>query len=136
VLIALAERRVSVETAVIVNASTGLTASVDAYERVTKQQYKWTEYTRDLARRTDAVQRAADIAHNHPALLIAQGKDDAMVTSKNAVALRDALAPYYKDARDEQRLQLTVVDGLAHGWADSSHSADLQRTIGNWFNAR
>jgi predicted esterase len=136
VLIALAERKVAVETAVIVNASTGLTASVEAYERVMKQQYRWTDYTRDLARRTDAVQRAQDIASNHPALLIVQGKDDAMVTSENALALRDALAPYYKKARDEPRLRLAVVDGLAHGWADSSHIDDLRRTIGNWFKAR
>ena len=57
----------------IVNASTGLTASVQAYERATKKQYTWSDYTRDLARRTDAIQRAADIARNRPALLILHG---------------------------------------------------------------
>ena len=134
VLIALAEGKVPVEAAVIVNASTGLSASVEAYENATKQRYQWSEYTRELARRTDAAGRAEDIARNHPALLMLQGKDDAMVTSKNLVALRDALAPYYEKSRDEQRLRLTLIDGLSHGWADSSHVDELRRAIASWYN--
>lgn len=135
-LFAVAERKTPIAAAVIVNASTGLTASVQAYERATKQQYTWSDYTRDLARRTDAVQRAADIARDHPALLIVHGKDDAMLTSQNVVALRDALAPYYRNARDEQRLQLSLVDGLSHGWADSAHAGELRLSISNWFNGQ
>jgi alpha-beta hydrolase superfamily lysophospholipase len=135
VLIALAEGKAPIETAVVVNASTGLTASVQAYERATKQEYKWSGYTRDLALRTDAVQRAVDIARNHPALLILQGNDDAMLASRDAVALRDALAPSYKSARDEPRLRLAVVEGLSHGWADSAHADEVRRSIADWFNA-
>jgi dienelactone hydrolase len=135
VLIALAEGKVPIETAVVVNASTGLTASVQAYERATKQKYKWSGYTRDLALRTDAVQRAVDIARHHPALLILQGNDDAMLASRDAVALRDALAPLYKSARDEPRLRLALVDGLSHGWADSAHADEVRRSIADWFNA-
>jgi pimeloyl-ACP methyl ester carboxylesterase len=135
VLFALAEGKAPIETAVVVNASTGLTASVQAYEGATKQQYKWSDYTRDLARRTDAVQRAADIAHNRPALLIVQGSDDAMLGARNATALRDALVPFYKSARDELRLRLTLVDGLAHGWVDSPHAGEVRRSIAAWFNA-
>jgi dienelactone hydrolase len=134
VLFALAEGNVPVEAAVIVNPSTGLTASVQAYERVMKQEYKWTDYTRDLARRTDAVHRAVDIARNHPALLILHGSDDGMLASNNVVALRDALAPLYKSPRDEPRLRLQLVDGLAHGWADSPHAAEVRRSIADWFN--
>jgi predicted esterase len=135
VLFALAEGKTPVRAAVIVNASTGLDASVQAYERATKQQYKWTDYTRELAQRTDAVRRAADIARHRPALLIVHGRDDAMLTSKNVMALRDALAPYYAKASDASRLQLQLVDGLAHGWADSSHVEELRRSIAQWFNA-
>ena len=135
VLFALAEGKVPVETAVVVNASTGLTASVQAYERATKQEYQWTSYTRDLALRTDAVQRAVDIARNHPALLILQGNDDAMLATRDAVALRDALAPLYKSARDEPRLRLALFDGLSHGWADSAHADEVRRSIADWFNA-
>ena len=135
VLFALAEGKAPIETAVVVNASTGLTASVQAYERATKQEYQWSGYTRDLALRTDAVQRAVDIARNHPALLIVQGNDDAMLASRDAVALRDALAPLYKSSRDEPRLRLALVDGLSHGWADSAHAGDVRRSIADWFNA-
>ena len=133
-LIALAEAKVPIANVVIVNASTGLTASVEAYERATKQQYKWSDYTRALARRTDAVQRAEDIARNHPALLIVQGSEDTMMTSKNALALREALAPYYRNAPDEQRLRLQLLDGLSHGWADSGHIDELRRATADWFN--
>jgi len=135
VLLALAEDKARVESAVVINASTGLTASVQAYERATKQQYQWSDYTRALARRTDAVQRAVDIAHNRPALLILQGSDDAMLGARNATALRDALAPFYKSAYDEPRLRLTLVDGLAHGWADSPRAAEVRSSIAAWFNA-
>jgi pimeloyl-ACP methyl ester carboxylesterase len=134
-LIALAEKKVPVRAAVVVNASTGLSASVQAYERATKQQYRWSVYTRELARRTDAVQRAGDIARDRPALLIVHGNDDAMLTSKDALALRDALAPYYEKTRDAQRLKIQLVDGLAHGWADSGHIGELHRAIAQWFNA-
>lgn len=132
-LFALAERQVPIESVVIVNASTGLTASVEAYERATKQQYKWSDHTRELARRTDAIQRAADIARDYPALLILQGSDDAMLMSKNAVALRDALAPYYNKSRDERRLRLALVDGLSHGWADSDAIDEVRRAVADWF---
>jgi dienelactone hydrolase len=132
-LFALAEGEAPIGAAVLVNASTGLTASVQAYERATKKQYAWTDYTRELARRTDAIQRAGDIARNHPALLILHATDDAMLTSQNAVALRDALAPYYRAAASEQRVRLTLIDGLSHGWADSAHAGELRRAIADWF---
>ena len=135
VLLALAEGKTPIETAVVVNASTGLTASVQAYERATKQEYQWSGYTRDLALRTDAVQRAVDIARNHPALLILQGNDDAMLASRDAVALRDALEPLYMSPRDEPRLHLALVEGLSHGWADSAHADEVRRSIADWFNA-
>ena len=93
------------------------------------------DYTRDLARRSDAVQRAADIARNHPALLLVHGSDDAMLGSKDVATLRDALAPFYKSPRDEPRLRLTFVDGLSHGWASSPHVDEVRRSIAAWFNA-
>jgi dienelactone hydrolase len=135
-LLTLAEGKVPIATAVVVNTSTGLTASVQAYERAAKKQYVWSDYTRDLARRTDAMQRAADIARHQPALLILHGKDDAMLASQDVIGLRDALEPYYRKAGSEQRLRLTLVDGLSHGWADSAHADELRRSIADWFVAR
>jgi dienelactone hydrolase len=133
-LLALAEGKTPIGTAVVVNASTGLTASVQAYERATKKQYIWSDYTRELARRTDAVQRAADIARDRPALLILHGTTDAMLPAQNALALRDALAPFYRTAGNEQRLRVTLIDGLSHGWADSAQADELRQTIAEWFN--
>lgn len=46
VLLALAEREVPVAAAVVLNASTGLPASVAAYERATGRTYAWTPETR------------------------------------------------------------------------------------------
>ncbi len=131
-LVALADGKVRVGTAVIVNASTGLTASVQAYELATRKQYIWSDYTRELAHRTDAVERAADIARDRPALLIVHGTDDAMLPAQNAVALRDALAPFYPQSANK-RLRLELVDGLSHGWADSAHGDELRREIAAWF---
>ena len=54
-LYALAEREVSVEAAVVLNASTGLSASVAAYERAAGSKFDWTPETRLLARRSDAM---------------------------------------------------------------------------------
>ena len=134
-LLALAEARAPIGIAVVVNASTGLTASVQAYERATNKKYMWSDYTRELARRTDAVQRAADIARNRPALLILHGANDAMLPAQNVIALRDALAPFYRSAGSEQRLQVTLVDGLSHGWADSAHADEVRRAIADWFRS-
>ena len=131
-LVALADGKVRVGTAVIVNASTGLTASVQAYELATRKQYIWSDYTRELAHRTDAVERAADIARDRPALLIVHGTDDAMLPAQNAIALRDALAPFYPQSANK-RLRLELVDGLSHGWADSAHGDELRREIAAWF---
>lgn len=135
-LLALAEGKAPIEIAVVVNASTGLTASVQAYERATNNKYIWSDYTRELARRTDAVQRAADIARNRPALLILHGANDAMLPAQNVIALRDALAPFYRTAGSEQRLQVTLVEGLSHGWSDSDHADEVRHAIAQWFKSR
>jgi hypothetical protein len=57
-----------------------------------------------------------------------------MLPAQNVIALRDALAPFYRTAGSEQRLQVTLVDGLSHGWADSAHADEVRRAIADWFN--
>jgi predicted esterase len=136
VLYALAEADVRVGAAVTLNASTGLSASVKAYERATKDSYAWTEAARRLARRSDAVGRAKDIAAGDPppALLIIHGADDKMLTPAIAVTLHDALKPLYQEAKASQRLQLTVTPGLAHAWADTANVDTLRSSIAAWFH--
>jgi dienelactone hydrolase len=134
-LYALAESDVRIGAAVTLNASTGLSASVEAYERATKGSYEWTDATRRLAHRSDAVSRAKDIAAGAPppALLIVHGADDAMLTPSVAVALREALLPLYARAHASQRLRLTVMPGLAHAWIDTGNVEALRGSIASWF---
>jgi predicted esterase len=136
VLYALAERDVRIGAAVTLNASTGLSASIDAYERATKESYKWTDAARRLAQRSDAAGRAKDIAKGRPppALLIIHGNDDAMLTPEVASTLHRALTPPYREAQAEQRLQLLLVPGLAHGWARPGNLEALRSSIAAWFD--
>jgi predicted esterase len=136
VLYALAEHDVRIGAAVTLNASTGLTASVEAFERVTKGSYEWTEATRRLAHRSDAVSRAMYIAAGAPptALLIVHGAEDAMLTPSGAVTLHEALQPLYAKANASQRLQLTVMPGLAHAWIDTGNVEALRSSIAAWFH--
>ena len=135
VVYALAESDVPIGVAVTLNASTGLNASVSAYERVTKGTYAWSEATRQIAQRSDAVNRAKDIADGKvpPALLIIHGADDAMLTPSVAVTLHETLLPLYAQANASRRLKLSVVPGLAHGWIDTQQVDALRGSIGEWF---
>jgi len=132
VLYALAEREVPVGSAVVLNASTGLSASIAAWEHALGKTYAWSDAARDLARRTDAVGRAHDIAAGHPALLIVQGANDAMLTPELATSLDAALSPLY--AKDKDREQLMLLDGLSHNVTDAAGIDDLRHRIGGWFN--
>lgn len=135
-LYALAEADVPIDAAVTLNASTGLSASVKAYERATKGSYTWTDAARRLAQRSDAVSRAKDIAAGSPpaALLLIHGNDDAMQPSETATALHSALLPLYREANAARRLQLNVVPGLAHGWIDTGNVEALRSSIAAWFH--
>lgn len=135
VLYALAERDVPIGVAVTLNASTGLTASVKAYERATKGSYHWTETARGLAQRSDAAGRAKDIAKGRPppVLLIIHGSDEAVLTPEVASTLYQALQPAYQEARAAPSLQLLLVPGLAHGWTSPGNLEALRSSIGAWF---
>ncbi len=130
---ALARREVPVGAAVLLNASTGLAASVDAYERATGQRYAWSARARGIARESDAVGRARDIAAGAPALLILQGEADAMLTPRPARALRDALAPLYAGRAP---LALVPIDGMPHGFAAPDDLARVREAVAGWFNAQ
>jgi dienelactone hydrolase len=135
-LVTLIQGKVAVSAAVLVNASTGLNASVEALQRVMKQPYAWTAASRALADDTDAVRHTAAIAHGDPppALLIVQGDADTVLTPKPAIALRDALLSYYRTAHNDARLELVLVPGMPHGWIDDKAAvAELRRETAAWF---
>jgi dipeptidyl aminopeptidase/acylaminoacyl peptidase len=135
VLMALAQLKTQVSAAVVINASTGLTSSIQAFERATKRPYSWTPHARQLANSSDAVLHAAQIARGNPppALLLIHGTDDTTLTPKDAVALQEALLPYYRDTGNESRLQLTLEPGVSHDWSKADNIDGLRRTIAAWF---
>ncbi len=135
-LYALAERDVPIAAAVTLNASTGLSASVKAFERATKGSYQWTEAARTLARRSDAAGRAKDIVTGNPppALLLIHGSEDAMLTPETARSLHATLLPLYQAAHAAQRLQLAVVPGMAHAWSNTGNVEALRGSIAAWFH--
>jgi dipeptidyl aminopeptidase/acylaminoacyl peptidase len=137
-LIALAERDVPISAAVTLNASTGASISVAAYERATKRRYTWSARSKALAARTDAVARADDIARGAPApaLLIMHASDDAMLPANIASTLHNALRPHYARAGQEERLKLQVIPGMVHGLSDPAHLELVRREIAEWFNTR
>ena len=130
VLFALAEHKLPVRAAVTVNAPTSLSAAIDAMERATKRPYAWTPTTRTLAARADFVARATDIAAGHPALLIFHGAEDTVIKPDGAIALRDALLPFY----DPARLRITVAPGVSHNWTEPRTLQDLRASVADWFN--
>lgn len=135
-LIALINGKVAVNAVAIINASTGLSVSVHALERMTRRPYTWTPASRALAERTDAVRHAGEIARGRPpvALLIVQGQGDNVLNPAAATTLRDALRPYYVKNGDEKRLMLMLVPGMPHGWmADAQAAGKVRRAISDWF---
>jgi dienelactone hydrolase len=134
-LIALAEADVPISVAVTLNASPGLDTTVDAFERATGRKYAWTEAARELARRSNAILRAAEIASPKPppALLILHGADDKMLSPDRASSLHEALLTGYRAADNEDRLRLKIIPGMAHTWIDTSHLSHVRTDIAAWF---
>lgn len=134
-LLALADRKVNVKAAVTLNASTGLSASVRAFERASGQTYKWTPASRELAQRSDAVGRAADIAFGAtpPALLIIHGEHDQMLPPQTAIDLYESLLPRYERVAAHSRLQLVLLPDMAHAWSDGAAGDPLRARISLWF---
>jgi predicted esterase len=136
VLSVLAERRVRVGAAVIVNAPVNLDATIAALERATKHPYQWTLQSQQIAERADALKRVAAIAAGDPLprLLIIHGADDSVIASKGAIALEHALRPYYHDRHFDAGLQMTIEPGVSHSWTEPSVLNLLQVHVADWFS--
>lgn len=135
-LVVLEQRKVPVDAAVALNASTGLSASVAALERATKRPYVWTRGARLLAQRSDAIPQAASIAAGNPpvALLLIHGADDETVAPAATMDLYAALRPHYSRAGAASRLRLSLVPGLSHSWGAHGTNPRLARQIAGWFD--
>lgn len=131
-LYALSQGRVRIDAAVLLNPSTGLSDSVQAYEKATRQTYAWSPASRELAHQTDAAAHVADIARHRPALLFLQGANDAVLDGKAVSALCAELKPSYAD--QASRLQCRQLAGMSHQWAaDPASLAMVRKAVGAWF---
>ncbi|WP_165418552.1 alpha/beta hydrolase family protein [Dyella amyloliquefaciens] len=136
-LYALAQRKWPVDSAVLINASTGLTASVQAFEQATGKKYAWSPASRELAQETDAANHVMEIARGTPppALLFLRGADDSVIDAHAADDLEERLKPLYRD--HAKRLQFTQLQGMSHQWAaDPQSLADVRKAVAEWFTAR
>lgn len=131
---ALSQGKVAVDAAVFINASTGLSASIQAYEKATGKTYAWSAASKALAGQTDAVRHTAKISAHHPALLFVQGADDAVIDSHAVSELVDSLKPFYGNR--PQRLQLVRPAGMSHQWTtDQGSLAEVREATSAWLIA-
>jgi len=135
-LIALAEHKVRVSSAVVLNPSTGLTSSIHAYEHATGRAYAWTDASRRLARRSDIADRAADIAADRhaPALLIVTGDADSTIAAQDLDNLKNAMSARYREVGAADRFAYAVMAGLPHNLVGSGSEQELQPRLSSWFN--
>jgi predicted esterase len=136
VLLSLAQRDVAIGAAVLLNPSIGLSASVQAYEHATGLKYAWTPESRALAKRTDATERAAQIAAGNPppAILVVQGAKDDVVSQASSGELEKALSPRYAHAREGSRFAYRVLNDLPHNLTGTAADDELHRAVSAWFD--
>ncbi|WP_052949669.1 alpha/beta hydrolase family protein [Dyella japonica] len=131
-LYAMAQGKVKIDAAVLLNPSTGLNDSVQAYEQATGRTYAWSPASRELARQTDAAAHAGDIARHLPALLFLQGANDSVLDTQAVPALCEKLKPLYGE--QTSRLQCRQLTGMSHQWsADAASLAMVRKAVGAWF---
>jgi len=135
----MAEHRWPVSAAVLISPLTQLRPMVEAIAKQYGIQYPWSAPSLKVADRLDFVARADEIAAQQPAILLAVGaEDDPDAVLHPAERLQSALAVDYRDAG---RVELRVIDGMAHalaeevgaGSAPTAHAATVDRLAVGWF---
>jgi predicted esterase len=136
VLISVAEHEVAISSAVVLNPSTGLSASIQALEHATGQRYVWTPESRALAERTDAIDRVEEIAGGSPpsALLILQGRQDVVIAPEGLSRLADALTRRYAQVGAAARFRYATIEELPHNLGDPVAARELNLQVTAWFN--
>ncbi|MUL42453.1 alpha/beta hydrolase [Streptomonospora sp. PA3] len=111
-LLALAESRMPIAAAGIVNPVIEPRAVLSARERRLGIPYSWTDTSREVASWLDFTARAGDIAARRPQppLLIVSGQQDDVIEPERGRELRDALAAQYP----AEALRHIEVPDLAH----------------------
>ena len=137
-LISLAEHKVKVRSAVVLNPSPGLSASIHAFERATGLAYAWTDASRQRAKRSDIADRAADIARDPrpPALLVIAGAEDKTIAPEDLGSFENAMTLRYARIGAADHFQYVVVEGLSHSSGGATAEQKLQQRISAWFNKK
>jgi len=135
-LISLAEHKVKTSSAIVLNPSPGLSASVHAFERATGVAYAWTRPSRKLAEHSDMADRAADIATGPqpPALLTISGSEDKTITPEELSRFKDSMTSRYEAIGAADRFRYVVIEGLSHSLDGSPVEQNLQQLATDWFN--
>ncbi|WP_116247686.1 S9 family peptidase [Nocardiopsis sp. FIRDI 009] len=109
-LLALAESRLPIGAAAVVNPVVDPALALAARERRTGSPYEWTARSRQTREWLDFTARAGDVARGRTPLLIVNGGRDDVVSPGDGLALHDAL----RTQGAEHALRHIVVPDLAH----------------------
>jgi len=131
-----------VSAAALVSPVIQLAEVVAANERRFSVTYPWNDASRAVAARFDLVARAAEIAAGdpQPALLLVTGAEDIPAFPLQTLRLHADLRQHY---RDPQRVALTSIRGMAHGFAaepgiepapQTDEARLVDAAITDWFN--
>ncbi|HEY9835191.1 MAG TPA: prolyl oligopeptidase family serine peptidase, partial [Stenomitos sp.] len=148
-----------ITTAVLAGVTKNLVSAVNNYERIVqaayptlKEQYPWVEkrYRWSAAsevakQRLDFMARASNLQKRQPmpAVLFVHGSQDEIFPVSEVKELYAALAPYYEQVDQLQRLSIRTFEHLNHNIdleaAQNSPSmqqdiAELQRIVSAWFS--
>ncbi|SDD10418.1 alpha/beta hydrolase family protein [Actinokineospora iranica] len=113
----LAERRIPVAAAAVVNAAVRARSLVALIEGLTEQPYRWTDEAAQAAADLDFVARSGDIAGGpaQPPLLLVSGEQDYPTFRADTAELAAALRGRYRRPDD---VRLITVPDLAHPLAE------------------
>ena len=157
-LLTLVESSLPITTAVLAGVTKDLVSLVNNYERIVqaeyltlKQQfpelekhYRWSAESEVAKQRLDFVAHVSDITQRQPtpAILFVHGLQDEIFAVSEVEELFAALAPYYEQTNQMQRLSMQTFKHLKHNldWEAAKNSpemqqdlAELQRVVTDWF---
>jgi len=158
-LLTLIESTLPITTVVLAGVTKNLVSAVETYERATRQyyptlkeqfpwleeRYHWTEASVAAKQRLDFVARAANIAQHKPlpAILFVHAAQAEAYAVSDVEKLYTALAPYYEQANQIERLSMRTFENLKHhlDLEAAKNSPDmqqdmneLQQVIATWFS--
>ncbi|MFE9246882.1 alpha/beta hydrolase family protein [Nocardiopsis sp. NPDC006938] len=113
-LLALAERRLPVGAAAVINPIVDPAHLITARERRTGRPYQWSDQARWARARLDLTEHAEALTGTGTPVLIVNGGRDEVCPPEHGRALHDALTPPGPDPAAEHALRHIVVPDLAH----------------------